>query len=371
MTSKVLIVSGFYYPYGKGGPSNTSYWLAKALGKKGYEVTVVALNTGFDGAITPDTWIQAEYGKVKYVSYTRLNLAIKYCWIAIQQARKADVIHINSIFYPPSLLISCFCAINRKKVFWAPRGELSDNALTYSSSIKKIIIWVARIFARRVNFHVTSASEKRDVEKIFGSRINVFQIPNYLQLIDVLQPVQNQTFLYVGRLHPIKGLEKFIKALAASKNFTKSGFRFLIMGDDSGSYADTLKTLVLSLKLSESVLFIGKKSGRHRNQMYADAKFLVLPSESENFGNVVVEALCQGTPVIASKGTPWKLLEDYNAGYWIENSIKELSETIDIALNIPDSLYQQQRINALKLVQENFDIEKGVEEWIKSYQTAS
>ena len=53
-----------------------------------------------------------------------------------------------------------------------------------------------------------------------------------------------------------------------------------------------------------------------------------MPSHNENFGNVVVESLSQGTPVIASTGTPWKILEKYHAGYWIKNNPENIAKKI-------------------------------------------
>lgn len=44
-------------------------------------------------------------------------------------------------------------------------------------------------------------------------------------------------------------------------------------------------------------------------------RVILLVSESENFGNVIIEALSQGTPVIASCGTPWAEIEKKNAGF--------------------------------------------------------
>ena len=45
-------------------------------------------------------------------------------------------------------------------------------------------------------------------------------------------------------------------------------------------------------------------------------RFLI--SESENFGNVVIEAMAQGTPVVTSLGTPWSILKENNVGYHIK-----------------------------------------------------
>ena len=56
----------------------------------------------------------------------------------------------------------------------------------------------------------------------------------------------------------------------------------------------------------------------------------------KNFGNVVLEALAEGTPVVTSKGTPWQDLENEKAGFWVENTSK-------ISIN-DDRLYSSHEI---------------------------
>lgn len=60
-------------------------------------------------------------------------------------------------------------------------------------------------------------------------------------------------------------------------------------------------------------------------------------SHSENFGNVIIlESLSQGTPVVASKGTPWEELNINNAGYWIDNSPDNIGQTIDKLISMSE-----------------------------------
>ena len=71
--------------------------------------------------------------------------------------------------------------------------------------------------------------------------------------------------------------------------------------------------------------------GEEKYKLYANAYFSILVSHSENFGNVVIEALSQGTPVIASKGTPWEQLAE-KAGFWIDNDENSIACCIDISI---------------------------------------
>ena len=62
--------------------------------------------------------------------------------------------------------------------------------------------------------------------------------------------------------------------------------------------------------------FIGNVLERRKSSLLR-GKCLVMPSHTENFGIVAVEAMAQGTPVIASKNTPWEIIEKRKAGFWV------------------------------------------------------
>ena len=73
-----------------------------------------------------------------------------------------------------------------------------------------------------------------------------------------------------------------------------------------------------------------------------------MPSHNENFGNVYVESLATGTPIVASKMTPWSEVEKYNCGKWIENNVEKTSEAIYEILNKDR---ETMRVNSKKLAQ--------------------
>ena len=111
------------------------------------------------------------------------------------------------------------------------------------------------------------------------------------------------TVLFVGRVHPVKGLENLIRA---AKQVAQVHFR--IVGPDEGGYLRTLETLCEKLGVT-NVEFVGERRGEELSAEYEGCDVLVLPSFTENFGGVVVDALAHGKPVIASKATPWRELE--------------------------------------------------------------
>jgi len=65
-----------------------------------------------------------------------------------------------------------------------------------------------------------------------------------------------------------------------------------------------------------------------KEALFAEADMLVVPSHTENFGNVVVEALARGVPVLVSTGTPWKRVDDFGCGLWVDNKPETLAAAI-------------------------------------------
>ncbi|MCB0577031.1 MAG: glycosyltransferase, partial [Saprospiraceae bacterium] len=235
--------------------------------------------------------------------------------------------------------------------------------------------WLIRNFLSRghTTFHATSETEKKHIHSHFGDKVRVVVIPNYMELPEAVERKQAEPpyLLYVGRLHPVKALDRLIGALARSRAFMTSGFVLKIAGDDRHGYRKTLEDLARQLGISEKVHFLGHVEGAEKQQLYADAYFSILPSHTENFGNVVIESLAQGTPVIASWGTPWGTLQEWRAGFWVENSVTMLASTLDRSIDLSAEDYLTFREKAHDLALKNFDIFENIHSWIYLYQTTS
>jgi len=106
-----------------------------------------------------------------------------------------------------------------------------------------------------------------------------------------------RVILFLGRIHPGKGLEYLVPALARSGLTDTS---LVVVGPDSNGYQATIEKLIEQHGLRGRVLFTGMLRGRQRVEALVDADLFALPSQHENFGIVVVEALACGTPVVIS-----------------------------------------------------------------------
>lgn len=365
--SKVLIPAGLFYPSLLGGPANTYYWLAKALVKNNVDVTVVASNSFIrDKSIVFDKWMNLDGIRVRYCS-TKSKLSIKIIWHTIKSLRSTDVLLLGSIAYLSNFFIVIPAILLNKKIIWSIRGELFEDALGKNRKNKIIYFKLLKLFfSKSVVFHATSTDEQNLIFKYFGSKVKAVVIPNYMELPQQMEKSgNNHFFLYAGRLNSIKALDNIILALLKSELFLSSDFKFVLAGMNQDDYQKELELIIdRDERLRKRVIFTGNLERNELNKLYANAHFLLLLSHSENFGNVVIESLSQGTPVVTSHGTPWAVLEEFGAGYWIDNNVENISNYIEKIMNLSEADYYKLRENAKKL-SKTFDVYSNIDKWLR------
>ena len=141
--------------------------------------------------------------------------------------------------------------------------------------------------------------------------------------------------IYLGRLHPIKGIENLLTACSMLNGNLGRSASLTIAGSGDKGYAQMLNARIEELGLADRVRMIGNVEDDARRKLFADADILVAPSFTENFGMVVAEALAHEVPVIASKGTPWSRVGEKNAGLWVDNSPESLAVAIERMSRMP------------------------------------
>jgi glycosyltransferase involved in cell wall biosynthesis len=367
---KILFPIGSFYPDQSGGPANTVFWLAKAFTQKKVGITVVTSDRGIQLDFPFDKWLKTDFGRVIYLKTRQIMLPRRVIWQSILSARGQDLVYLNSIFYTLSFVLAPIFVLFGKKIVWAPRGELSQSALEFSSLKKKWVLKIVKSLHSKIYFHATSPLEAADIKSIFGSKTKLIELPCLIELPQksVKNLEKTPYFLFIGRIHPIKAIDKFLFGLAMSKRFLLAPHTFIIVGNVDNEYGQQLKNLVTKLGLEKKVIFSNRVEGDVKNQVFSDAFCTVLPSFSENFGAVVAESLAQSTPVIAAKGTPWAELETFGAGKWVENEPEKLAFAIDEMLELTPIEYEKMRENAYKLVSECYDIEKNMDDYIQKFQ---
>lgn len=361
----VLILTGSFFPAQEGGPTITLYWLAAGLAKVGYSVRVLATTKGLNNQFPADQWVSMKGFDVLYRSPSVNKEVIRQEYAICDCVITSGVCHIKTHLRNLSLILK------GKRLVISPRGEFFLPAIIHKGALYgflKIVFFrlMGVLYGNRVIYHATSVEESNRIIQLMGRHRRVVIIPNYMILPDRVSS-ENVSgdfdyLLYLGRIAPIKALDKLVGALSHSDVFLSSKLVLQIVGDNTGDYYENLRHLITDNHMTSRIVFRGVLTGEEKEKCIANARFLFLVSDSENFGNVVIESLAQGTPVVASTGTPWQIIQAKNAGYWTSNTPSELTKTIDIMLSLSHQEYMQQRENALELAC-RFDVFQNMDDW--------
>jgi glycosyltransferase involved in cell wall biosynthesis len=171
----------------------------------------------------------------------------------------------------------------------------------------------------------------------------------------------------LSRIHPKKGIELLIDAVAQIKN-ALAGYKFIIAGEGDEVYINNLKDRIQKMSVTMLFEFIGGVYGDKKWELFQHADIFVLPTYSENFGIVIAEALASGSPVITTKGTPWEKLNTNNCGWWIDNDVDTIAKTLREAIALPEETYRQMGIKGRELIKNNYSIEIVAGKMLQLYE---
>jgi glycosyltransferase involved in cell wall biosynthesis len=248
------------------------------------------------------------------------------------------VVHDHGIWLPPNHAVAAFARKKGVVRVASPRGMLSEWAMRHRWA-KKRIAWYAyqrRDLVSATAFHATSEDEAREIRNL-GCQQPVAVIANGVTYPD-LPPREvgrsdRQTVLFLSRIHPKKGL---LNLLSAWKSVAPSnGWRLVIAGPDDGGHLAEVEHMTRQLGLEAHVEFPGELDDDEKWRWYASSDIFVLPSFSENFGNVIAEALVAGLPVITTTATPWQVLTERNIGWRVRPTVNDLTEALRNAISMP------------------------------------
>lgn len=345
-----LVIPSFYPATVYGGSIFASYYLTREAAKNGLNICVFTTNANGNERlkVVSNKEVQLDDFKVKYyheqwIKFFSFRLLIGL-WNDI---KSADVLHLQAIFSYPTPIALIYAFLLNKKVLFSPRGSLSKYTFQSGGFIKKMWLnFLIKPFTKKVFWHATSTKEKEEIKHRFPkAKIHLISDGTYVESIKAV--TKDNYIAALGRLHPVKGYDLLIRAFAEVQK-KHADLVLKIAGEDDGEKS-RLEKVAQENNLVDKVLFLGNVSGVEKEQFLQKAKCLVMPSHTENFGIVAVEAMALGTPVIASKNTPWEVIEKRKAGCWVENNPKNLSESIFGLLEENQEEYQK---NAQSLAKE-------------------
>ena len=319
-----------------GGPSRSVQGLVAGLNEIGVETWLMTLSRGCE------PWIG---GAMRFVNGEPFEDTVNRI--------RPDIVHLHGIWH--LALHRCVVICRRWNIPYviAPRGMLEPWSLKQKWLKKRLARWLYqdRDLKGAAALHATAESEAEQFKKL-GFKNPVIVSPNGVNVPNGFQvPVPRSPFpsvarraLFVSRMHPKKGVLELVEAWSTLNNSTcakrpdnwKVELVYTVSGEFEKEYEAKVKARVAELGLQDQFIFTGALNDEEKWKAYARADLFVLPTYSENFGIVVAEALWAGVPVITTKGTPWKELEERKCGWWIDTGVNPLVITLKEAISLSD-----------------------------------
>lgn len=269
----------------------------------------------------------------------------------------ADLVHIHGLWRPDYHLAAVAARRRGLPVVWSTHGMTAPWAMAHRRW-KKLPAWLVyqRGDLRRATaLHATSDAEAEWNRALGLGESAVVPLGTEVGSVTPVAPSDTARTLrvtFVGRLHPIKGLDRLLRAA----KLVGDRAEFRLVGPDEDGYRAKLEREAARLGL-RNVVFAGPAYGEDLAAAYDDCDVLVLPSHTENFGAVVVDALAHARPVIAARGTPWRTLEEHGCGWWTDNEPAALAAVVVAAAELPRSELYARGLVGRRLVEERYSWE--------------
>ncbi len=144
--------------------------------------------------------------------------------------------------------------------------------------------------------------------------------------------------------------------------------RLVIAGSGESDYVRYCRELAKSLELENRCEWLGFVSEAEKCWLYRNAAWVCLPSHTENFGNIVQEALGFGTPVLTTVETPWTELERLGCGWVAECTQTSVTARMEEALSTPTEKLHAMGSAGERLILSEYSLASVIEKQIATYR---
>jgi glycosyltransferase involved in cell wall biosynthesis len=343
---RILQVVPTYLPAVRyGGPIRSVHALATSLVDRGHEVHV--FTTSVDGPNDLDVplakpvnldGVQVRYFPVRFMR--RLYWCPSLARALREEIHSFDVVHLHSVFLWPTAAAARIAKRAKIPYIVSPRGMLGTQVIRNKSRLLKTA-WIRLIEQRTIEdcaaVHVTADLERAEIQALGLRTPNFHCVANGVtwpasrgSLADgPFSTVAKPYALFLSRIDAKKGLDRLIAAWRWVPELT-----LLIAGNDESGYRLQLEKIAAEHKVENRIRFLGMVSDEHKWALYENAAMFILPSYSENFGNVVAEAMAMGCPVIVTPEVGLaNLVRESGAGEVVDGEPRALAEAVRALLH--------------------------------------
>jgi len=299
---------------------------------------------------------------------------------SIQNSR-IDVLHAHGLWMYPSVASLLVCRRGKPPSVVSPHGHLDPWAVRNSSWKKKAATWLYEGAHLRTAacLHALNESEAASM-RILGLRNPICVIPLGQELPpdaaagrcqgDNEMAPGRKVLLFLGRLHPQKGVPNLLRAWAVCRKTEHEApnWMLVVAGWDQNGHADLLKRMVHELEIADSVLFPGPLFDGTKKCALRRAQAFVLPSYSEGLPVAVLEAWAYGLPALMTPqcNLPEGFVE--GAAVKADPDVASLTQGLRTLFAMSESEREQMGARGQRLVEQRFSWPRVTKQIISVYE---
>lgn len=334
---KILALTNYLSARGGGIPA-AMLRLYESLAAKELDIVLVAGDA-------PDH-IKTKFRVVLCKTIGPRSFAFSLDWLKILDRERPDVVHLHGLWTYASIVTQVWARRTGNPLVVSPHGMVDQWALTHRGLKKKIAgaVYEWRNLRNATCIHALSDGEANALSGLgFGDRL--VKIPNGIdiptRISDQVISCHKHNLLYLGRLHPKKGIVELITAWSlVTKKLKSMGatWQLVIAGWDDGGHKEKLHETVRQHGLESDVVFLGPVFGADKERLYSNADAVMLASYSEGLPMSVLEAWAFGRPVFMTEHC--NLSEGFRAGaaFKVTTEPNNIADVLFNVLRKPDLL---------------------------------
>jgi glycosyltransferase involved in cell wall biosynthesis len=292
-----------------GGVATVVESLSRALAAlDGLDIRVFGLEDGSHGGDRQD-WQGASATALRVLGPSAFGYAPDMTRTIIEW--DPMVVHTHGIWMHHSRSVLQWARQTARPRIVSPHGMLDPWAIRNSNWKKRIAgaLFEHRNLREADCLHALTESEARSM-RAYGLDNPIAVIPNGTDLPDNVAPGSDRSrdrprrLLFIGRIHPKKGLIELIQAWALFRQaapVAAGSWRLVIAGWDDGGHLANLRNEISSFGVADSIDLTGPVFGEAKDRLMREADAFVLPSYSEGLPMSVLEAWAYGLPVLMTR----------------------------------------------------------------------
>ena len=263
----------------------------------------------------------------------------------LNAVRASRLVHIHGIWSFTGTIAALAASRYRVPYIVSPHGMLQPWLLRRKRWRKVLHLQIVglRVLRGAAAVHCVTNREARWIRRLGGPGIATYIAPNPVPVDwptaspeDVLRMERDRVVLFVGRLHPVKGLLPLLQAWLQLRR-SYPDWRLMLVGFDEWGMWEQVSHVLRSAGAAGSVEFVGSKPRAELLELYDKASIFVLPSFTEVIGLANLEAAARGLPVVTTHRTGLDALVDYQAGLVVHPSADSIARALAALIDMPES----------------------------------